>query len=135
MPLRRTRRSCRARVLQGAAAALLVPASLAIVEASFAPEDRGAAIGAWSGWSGISILIGPFAGGWLVDATSWRWVFGVVVIVSLTAAWLGVRHLPESRASADGRPDWKGSVPISLSLAAGTYALVEAGGRASPTRS
>ena len=61
-----------ARVLQGAAAALLVPASLAIVEASFAPEDRGAAIGAWSGWSGISSLLGPFAGGWLVDATSWR---------------------------------------------------------------
>ena len=118
-----------ARVLQGAAAALLVPASLAIVEASFAPEDRGAAIGAWSGWSGISSLIGPFAGGWLVDATSWRWVFGVVVIVSLAAAWLGVRHLPESRASTDGRPDWKGSVLISLSLAAATYALVEAGGR------
>jgi EmrB/QacA subfamily drug resistance transporter len=118
-----------ARVLQGAAAALLVPASLAIVEASFAPEDRGAAIGAWSGWSGISSLIGPFAGGWLVDATSWRWVFGIVVIVSLAAAWLGVRHLPESRASTEGRPDWKGSVLISLSLAAGTYALVEAGGR------
>jgi EmrB/QacA subfamily drug resistance transporter len=118
-----------ARVLQGAAAALLVPASLAIVEASFAPEDRGAAIGAWSGWSGISSLLGPFAGGWLVDATSWRLVFGVVVVVALAAAWLGVRHLPESRARADGRPDWTGSVLISLSLAAATYALVEAGGR------
>jgi EmrB/QacA subfamily drug resistance transporter len=118
-----------ARVLQGAAAALLVPASLAIVEASFAPEDRGVAIGAWSGWSGISSLLGPFAGGWLVDATSWRWVFAVVVVVALAAAWLGVRHLPESRATTGGRPDWKGSVLISLSLAAVTYALVEAGGR------
>jgi EmrB/QacA subfamily drug resistance transporter len=118
-----------ARVLQGAAAALLVPASLAIVEASFAPEDRGAAIGAWSGWSGISSLIGPFAGGWLVDATSWRLVFAVVVLVALAAAWLGVRHLPESRASVEGRPDWQGSVLISLSLASATYALVEAGGR------
>ena len=118
-----------ARVLQGAGGALLVPASLAIVEASFAPEDRGAAIGAWSGWSGISSLIGPFAGGWLVDATSWRLVFAVVVVVALVAAWLGVRHLPESRAGAEGRPDWKGSVLISLSLAAATYALVEVGGR------
>jgi EmrB/QacA subfamily drug resistance transporter len=120
-----------ARVLQGACAALLVPTSLAIVEASFAEEDRGAAIGAWSGWSGISSVIGPFVGGWLVDATSWRWVFGVVVIVALVAAWLGVRHLPESHGARTGRrrPDWAGSVLISIGLAAITYALVEAGGR------
>ena len=120
-----------ARVLQGAAAALVVPASLAIVEASFAEEDRGAAIGAWSGWSGISSLIGPFAGGWLVDQTTWRWVFGVVVIAALAAAWLGARHLPESRGAdpRGRRPDWIGSALVSLGLAAMTYALVEAGGR------
>ena len=120
-----------ARVLQGASAALVVPASLAIVEASFAEEDRGAAIGAWSGWSGISSLIGPFVGGWLVDQTTWRWVFGVVVVAALAAAWLGTRHLPESRgADVQGRrPDWAGSALVSLGLAAMTYALVEAGGR------
>jgi EmrB/QacA subfamily drug resistance transporter len=120
-----------ARVLQGACAALLVPASLAIVEASFAEEDRGAAIGAWSGWSGISSLIGPFAGGWLVDQTSWRSVFAVVVVVALAAAWLGVRYLPESHGARDARrrPDWIGSVLISAGLGAITYALVEAGGR------
>ncbi|HET7589083.1 MAG TPA: MFS transporter [Solirubrobacterales bacterium] len=120
-----------ARILQGACAALLVPASLAIVEASFAEEDRGAAIGAWSGWSGISSLIGPFAGGWLVDQTSWRSVFAVVVVVALAATWLGLRHLPESHGarSARRRPDWIGSSLISLGLAAITYALVEAGGR------
>lgn len=120
-----------ARVLQGVAAALLIPASLAIVEASFAEEDRGAAIGAWAGWSGISSLIGPFVGGWLVDASSWRWVFAIVVVVALFAAWIAVRHLPESRASRTGaaRPDWTGSVLISLGLAGLTYALVEAGGR------
>jgi EmrB/QacA subfamily drug resistance transporter len=119
-----------ARVLQGASAALLVPASLAIVEASFAEEDRGAAIGAWSGWSGISSLIGPFVGGWLVDKTSWRSVFAVVVVVGLAAAWLGLRHLPESRGARSGhqRPDWLGSGLISLGLGALTYALVEAGG-------
>jgi EmrB/QacA subfamily drug resistance transporter len=119
-----------ARILQGACAALLVPTSLAIVEASFAEADRGAAIGAWSGWSGISSLIGPFVGGWLVDQTSWRWVFAVVVFVALAAAWLGVRHLPESRGTREAprRPDWAGSVLVSLGLAAITYALVEAGG-------
>jgi EmrB/QacA subfamily drug resistance transporter len=119
-----------ARVLQGASAALLVPASLAIVEASFAEEDRGAAIGAWSGWSGISSLIGPFVGGWLVDQTSWRSVFAVVVAVALAAAWLGVRHLPESTGTRTERrrPDWAGSIVISLGLGALTYALVEAGG-------
>jgi MFS family permease len=120
-----------ARILQGACAALLVPTSLAIVEASFAEADRGAAIGAWSGWSGISSLIGPFVGGWLVDQTSWRWVFAVVVFFSLAAAWLGVRHLPESRGARTGRrrPDWAGAALVSLGLAAITYALVEAGGR------
>ena len=118
-----------ARILQGGCAALLVPASLAIVEASFAEEDRGAAIGAWSGWSGISSLIGPFVGGWLVDRTSWRSVFAIVVVAALAAAWLGLRHLPESHGAAGRRPDWIGSALISLGLAALTYALVEAGGR------
>jgi EmrB/QacA subfamily drug resistance transporter len=120
-----------ARVLQGVTAAMLVPASLAIVEASFAEEDRGRAIGAWAGWSGISSLIGPFLGGWLVDAASWRWVFAVVVVVALVATWLGIRHLPESRAprASATRPDWTGSVLVSLGLAGLTYALVEAGGR------
>jgi EmrB/QacA subfamily drug resistance transporter len=119
-----------ARVLQGIAAALLVPASLAIVEASFAEEDRGQAIGAWAGWSGISSLVGPFLGGWIVDAASWRWVFAIVVAVALPAAWIGTRHLPASRAPGrEGvRPDWTGSALLSLGLAAVTYALVEAGG-------
>ena len=102
-----------ARILQGVTAALLVPASLAIVEASFAEEDRGKAIGAWAGWSGISSLIGPFLGGWLVDAASWRWVFAIVVVLALIAVWIGVRHLPESPRAAGprARPDWIGVGP------------------------
>lgn len=119
------------RVIQGVAAALMIPASLAIVEASFAEEDRGRAIGAWSGWSGVSSLLGPFVGGWLVDSASWRWVFAVVVLVALLAAWLAVRHLPETRArSRPGRrPDWAGSALVSTGLATVTYALIEAPGR------
>ena len=64
-----------ARVLQGVFAALLTPTSLAILSSSFSPDDRGRAIGAWSGLSGVTTAIGPFLGGWLVDAASWRWVF------------------------------------------------------------
>ena len=76
-----------ARVVQGAAAALLTPGSLAILQASFDQHDRGRAIGAWSGLGGVATAIGPFLGGWLVDAASWRWIFllnlplGVIVIV------------------------------------------------------
>src|SRR4051794_2597040 len=62
-----------ARAIQGVGAALLTPGSLAIIEASFRPEDRSAAIGAWSGLGGVATALGPFLGGWLVDAASWRW--------------------------------------------------------------
>jgi EmrB/QacA subfamily drug resistance transporter len=118
-----------ARILQGASAALLVPTSLAIVEASFVEADRPRAIGAWAGWSGISSAVGPFLGGWLVDVGSWRWVFVIVVAFTLVAAWLGVRHLPESRGAGAARhPDWLGSVLVSLGLGSLTYALVEVGG-------
>jgi len=115
-----------ARVLQGVAGALLVPASLAIVEASFAQEDRGRAIGAWSGFSGISAAIGPFVGGWLVDSGSWRLVFLNVVVFALAAAAVAVRALPETRDERmTGRPDFLGAALASVGLGAATYALVE----------
>ncbi|HKA94765.1 MAG TPA: MFS transporter, partial [Streptosporangiaceae bacterium] len=62
------------RVLQGVGAALLTPGSLAILEASFVPDDRGRAIGAWSGLSGVAIAAGPLIGGYLITAASWRWI-------------------------------------------------------------
>ena len=64
-----------ARALQGVGAALLTPGSLAILQASFRPEDRARAIGAWSGLGGVATAIGPFLGGWLIAAVSWRLVF------------------------------------------------------------
>lgn len=120
-----------ARILQGVAGALVVPSSLAIIQAIFVQQDRGAAIGLWSGFSGISSLFGPFVGGWLVDSTSWRLVFAVVLLFAGLAAWTALRHLPESRAREDecSRPDWTGSVLVSAGLGAITYALIEAPGR------
>jgi len=119
-----------ARVFQGIAGALVVPSSLAIIQASFAEQDRGAAIGLWSGFSGVSTLFAPFLGGWLVDSTSWRLVFAVVLLFAGLAAWIALRHLPESRSHSgeDKRPDWAGSALVSLGLGAVTWALIEAPG-------
>lgn len=120
-----------ARILQGVAGAALVPASLAIIEASYAPEDRGAAIGAWAGFSGISSAVGPFLGGLLIDAGSWRLVFLIVLVLALPAIATALRNLPESSDphAAGTRLDWPGAALISLGLGGLVYGLVEAGVR------
>src|SRR6476661_6738894 len=89
------------RLLQGVAGSLLVPNSLAMLETSCEGEVRGAAIGQWAGWSAVSAALGPLAGGWLVDAGSWRWVFASVVPFALCATWIALRHAPagESRTA------------------------------------
>src|SRR5882672_2826631 len=68
-----------ARAVQGIGAALLVPGSLAIISASFRKEDRGRAIGTWSGFSAIAAGFGPLLGGWLIEHVSWRWIFFINV--------------------------------------------------------
>ncbi len=114
-----------ARALQGVGGALLVPGSLAIIEASFAQEDRGRAIGAWSGLGGVATAIGPLVGGWLISAVSWRLIF--VLNVPLAALVLfSARHVPESRdPSADRHVDVTGAALAFLGLAGTTYALIE----------
>lgn len=118
------------RGVQGTAGAMLVPNSLAMLEASFSGEDRGTAIGRWSGWSGVSTAIGPLLGGSLVDAASWRWVFASIAPVALAAAWLawpaarGERARPVSRRHA-ARIDYLGASLIALALGVLTAALIE----------
>jgi EmrB/QacA subfamily drug resistance transporter len=115
-----------ARGVQGIGGALLVPGSLAIISACFAAEDRARAVGLWSGLSGVSVAVGPFVGGWLVDSVSWRAIFFINVPVAAGAIAIAMRHVPETRdESATGRPDYVGAAIISLGLAGVVYALID----------
>lgn len=115
-----------ARVLQGAAGALLAPGSLAILQASFHPDDRAKAIGAWSGFAGITTAIGPFVGGYLVSAVSWRLVFLLNLPLAALVLWVAARHIPESRgAVATHGADVAGATLAALGLAGVTYGLIE----------
>jgi EmrB/QacA subfamily drug resistance transporter len=116
-----------ARALQGVGAALLTPGSLAILQASFAPDDRSKAIGAWSGLGGVATAIGPFLGGWLIGAVSWRLVFFINLPVAVAVVAISARHVPESRAPGPRQPlDAAGAATISLALAGLTYGLIAA---------
>lgn len=115
-----------ARMLQGVGGALLTPGSLAILQASFRPEDRARAIGAWSGLAGVTTAIGPFVGGWLVDAASWRWIFLLNLPLAALVVLVAVRHVPESRdPTVVGRLDGVGAFAGAVGLAGSTYGLIE----------
>jgi hypothetical protein len=106
--------------------ALLTPGSLALLQASFVAEDRPRAIGAWSGLSGVAAAVGPFVGGWLIAAVSWRLVFFINVPLTSAEVLMTARHVPESRAR-DGRGslDVVGAVSVTAGLIALTYGLIE----------
>ncbi len=119
-----------ARALQGVGGALLTPGSLALISATFAPQDRARAVGAWSGLGGIAGAAGPFLGGWLVEL-SWRLVFLVNLPLAAMVVLVTLRHVPESRdegARAGGRRlDLPGALAVVLTLGSLTYALTAAG--------
>jgi EmrB/QacA subfamily drug resistance transporter len=115
-----------ARLVQGVGGALLVPGSLALINSSIRREDRGQAVGTWAGLTGVASAIGPFVGGWLVDAASWRWVFLLNVPLAAIALVVTTRHVPESRnPAAGGAPDALGAVSVTVGLAGATFALIE----------
>ncbi len=114
------------RVLQGVGGALLTPGSLAILQASFRDEDRGRAIGAWTGLGGVASATGPFLGGWLIAVASWRWIFFINLPIGLVVLLLAVRHVPESRDdSAPHHLDIPGALLVMAALAGVTYGLIE----------
>src|SRR5690348_16869712 len=105
------------RVLQGAAGALLVPGSLALITANFAGEEQGRAFGLWAGASGAMTILGPVIGGLLVDTISWRAAFFINVPFVAVAAWATWRHVPESRDErASSRFDWIGAAIVALAV-------------------
>jgi EmrB/QacA subfamily drug resistance transporter len=114
-----------ARALQGAAGALVTPASLAIIVAAFAPRERGGAIGAWTAWSAIASIIGPLAGGVVVDRLSWRWIFALnLPLVAATLALVFAAVPPSTRAEKR-RVDLVGAALAALALAGVVFALIE----------
>ncbi len=114
-----------ARSIQGLGAALLVPGSLSLITASFPEETRGQAIGTWSGFSAITASIGPVIGGWLIEYSTWRWVFFLNLPLALAVILLSAK-VPESRnEKASHHLDWLGALLVTLGLGSVTYALIE----------
>jgi EmrB/QacA subfamily drug resistance transporter len=118
-----------ARILQGVGGALLTPGSLAILQSSFRPGDRAAAVGAWSGLGGAAGALGPLVGGSIVDGPGWRWAFLLNLPVAAVVIVCSRVAVPETRGRDPGRLDLRGAALAVVTLAAGTWALVEAGPR------
>ncbi len=116
-----------ARALQGVAGALLVPSTLATIVAVFPEAERGRAIGTWTAWSGVSTVIGPLAGGALIDSASWRWIFALNLLPVAATLYLIVTALPESldERQADRHVDVLGAILCALGLAGPVFALIE----------
>lgn len=114
------------RILQGIGGALLTPGSLAILEASFVPDDRSEAIGAWSGLGGVATAAGPLLGGYLIAAASWRWIFLINIPLGVAVLVVSARHVPESRdTTVGGRIDVAGAALATAALGTLTYSLIE----------
>jgi EmrB/QacA subfamily drug resistance transporter len=115
-----------ARAVQGVAAALMVPGSLAILSAAFDEKRRGKAIGTWSGFGSITAAVGPLVGGWLVDHASWRWVFFLNLPLAVAVILISLRWVPESRdEQTAGRIDVPGALLATLGLGGLTFGLIQ----------
>src|SRR4051794_22573957 len=114
-----------ARGLQGIAGAVLVPSTLGIITATFPEDERGAAIGSWTAWSGISTVIGPLAGGLILEAVSWRYIFAINIVPIAVTLYL-IRHM--SSAHDNPRPgsvDVVGALLCAFGLGGTVFALIE----------
>ena len=114
------------RGVQGIAGALLTPASLAVITTSFAGQGRGAAIGTWTAWSGISTVVGPLLGGWLIGISTWRVIFLLNVPIALaTVAMVLTQIPPRPRVRHDVRVDVAGAAMCAAGLGALVFGFIE----------
>ena len=115
-----------ARGVQGLAAALLVPLSLALVRAGIDESDQGAAVGLWTGLSGVSSALGPLVGGWLVEVVGWRAIFFLNLPLATLAVWAARRFLPQDPPARERGPlDVVGAATGALAVGGLTFALIE----------
>ena len=114
-----------ARAFQGLGAALLVPGSLAIISNSFSEQERGRAIGTWSGFSAITAAIGPVLGGWLIEHVSWRAVFFINLPLAFLVILISLRHIAENSDRESTRVDWLGAILAAAGLGALVYGLIK----------
>ena len=115
-----------ARILQGSGAALMNPATLSIIAATFPPRQRGTAIGIWAGVSALALAIGPLVGGLLTEHASWNWIFFVNVPVGILGIFASFLLIDESRDPTHERLDLPGLATSAIGLFALTYGLIEA---------
>lgn len=116
-----------ARAIQGAGAALLVPASLAIIGTAYSEEARGRAIGTWSAAAAITTAVGPPLGGWLVDTVGWQSIFFINPPIAAVTLLLATRLAPDHGADRDDPLDWTGSLLAILALGSFSYGLIAFG--------
>jgi EmrB/QacA subfamily drug resistance transporter len=116
-----------ARAVQGVGSALMMPATLSIITATFAARERGAAIGIWAGVSAMALAIGPLLGGVITEHISWNWIFFVNVPVGVLAVIVSLLVVRESKdMSHEQRLDVPGLLTSGIGLLALVYALIEA---------
>src|SRR5580692_9504250 len=114
-----------ARSVQGLGAAFLVPGSLSIISASFGGNERGRAIGTWSGFTAIATAAGPVLGGWLIEHASWRWAFFINAPIAAAVILFSLLRVPESKAETHSGVDWPGALIVTAGLAGVTYGFIE----------
>ena len=112
------------RALQGIGAALLIPSSLAILGASFPPEERGRAVGTWSALTGACTIVGPVLGGWLVQVLSWRAVFFMNVPIAAAVIAIALTKLPETHGGTGGKLDIGGALCATVGLGGLVFGLL-----------
>src|SRR5947209_5522232 len=114
------------RGVQGIGGALLTPSSLAVLVATFEGAERGAAIGTWTAWSGVSTVLGPLFGGWLIDVASWRWIFIINVPIAVATLALVLVAIPRREPGGERvRIDFTGAGLCVAGLGSLVFGFIE----------